>query len=47
MLAQIREHGGAAIRKAGELMIQQAPPTDFPGYLKALGRRATLLREWQ
>jgi amidase len=47
MIAQIREHGGAAIRKAGELMIRQAPPTDFAGYLKALGRRATLLREWQ
>src|SRR5262249_41628593 len=47
MIAQIREHGGAAIRKVGELMIRQAPPTDFAGYLKALGRRATLLREWQ
>jgi amidase len=47
MIAQIREHGGAAIRKAGELMIRHAPPTDFVGYVKALGRRATLLREWQ
>jgi amidase len=47
MIAQIREHGGAAIRKVGELMIGQAPPIDFAGYLKALGRRATLLREWQ
>lgn len=47
MIAQIREHGGAAIRRAGELMIRQAPPTDFAGYVKALGRRTTLLREWQ
>ncbi len=28
-------------------MIAQAPPTDFASYVKALGRRATLLREWQ
>ena len=38
---------GAAIRKTAELMVRQAPPADFPAYLTALGRRATLLREWQ
>ena len=47
MIDQIREVGGAAIRKAGELMIRQAPPVDFGSYLKALGYRATLLRQWQ
>ena len=47
MIHQIREVGGSAIRKAGELMIRQAPPVDFVGYLKALGHRATLLRKWQ
>ena len=47
MIHQIREVGGAAIRKAGELMIRQAPPVDFGSYLKALGYRATLLRQWQ
>ncbi len=47
MIAQINEHGGAAIRKTGALMIAQAPPTDFASYVKALGRRATILREWQ
>jgi amidase len=47
MISQINQHGSAAIRKTGALMIEQAPPTDFPSFLKALGRRATLLREWQ
>jgi amidase len=47
MISQINQYGGAAIRKTGELMIAQAPATDFPAFLKALGRRATLLREWQ
>jgi amidase len=47
MIEQIGKVGGAAIRKAGELMIRQAPPTDFGGYVKALGQRATLLRQWQ
>ncbi len=47
MVSQINQYGGAAIRKTAELMIRQAPPTDFAGFLKALGRRATLLREWQ
>jgi amidase len=47
MIEQIRKVGGSAIRKAGELMIRQAPPTDFGGYVKALGQRATLLRQWQ
>jgi amidase len=28
-------------------MIARAPATDFPAFLKALGRRATLLRDWQ
>src|SRR5262249_51487484 len=47
MIAQIEQHGSAAIRKTGALMVAQAPPIDFAGFLKALGRRATLLREWQ
>ena len=47
MIETIRKVGGAAIRKTGELMINQAPATDFAGFAKALGRRATLLREWQ
>jgi amidase len=47
MIEVIRQHGGAAIRKTGELMINQAPATDFAAYVKALGRRATILREWQ
>ncbi|MGE0774727.1 MAG: amidase family protein [Sphingomonadaceae bacterium] len=47
MIEVIRQHGGSAIRKTGELMINQAPATDFAAYLKALGRRATILREWQ
>ena len=47
MISQINQYGSAAIRKTGALMIEQAPPTDFPSFLKALGRRATILREWQ
>jgi amidase len=47
MISQINRYGGAAIRKTGELMVAQAPQTDFPSFLKALGRRATVLREWQ
>jgi amidase len=47
MISQIEQHGGAAIRKTGALMVGRAPATDFPAYLKALGRRATMLREWQ
>jgi amidase len=47
MIQQIRQIGSSAIRKAGELMIRQAPSTDFGGYVKALGQRATLLRQWQ
>jgi amidase len=47
MISQIDQYGSAAIRKTGALMIEQAPPTDFPSFLKALGRRATILREWQ
>ena len=47
MISHINQHGSAAIRKTGALMVAQAPPIDFSGYLKALGRRATVLREWQ
>jgi amidase len=47
MISNINQHGGAAIRKTGALMVAQAPPTDFSAFLKALGRRATVLREWQ
>jgi amidase len=47
MISQINQYGGAAIRKTAELMIGQAPPTDFAQFLKALGRRATLSRQWQ
>ena len=47
MISQINQYGSAAIRKTGALMIEQAPPTDFPSFLKALGRRTTILREWQ
>jgi Asp-tRNA(Asn)/Glu-tRNA(Gln) amidotransferase A subunit family amidase len=47
MISQINQYGSAAIRKTGALMIEQAPPTDFPSFLRALGRRATVLREWQ
>jgi amidase len=47
MIQQIRQVGGSAIRKAGELMIRHAPPADFESYVKALGRRATVLRQWQ
>jgi amidase len=47
MISQIEQHGGAAIRKTGALMVRQAPPIDFPQYLAALGRRAALLRTWQ
>jgi amidase len=47
MIEMIRQNGGAAIRKTGELMINQAPAVDFAAYVKALGRRATVLREWQ
>jgi amidase len=47
MIPQINRSGGAAIRKTAELMVRQAPPVDFTSYLEALGRRATLLREWQ
>jgi amidase len=47
MISQINQYGGAAIRKTGALMVGHAPSTDFPGFLKALGRRATVLREWQ
>jgi amidase len=47
MISQIDQYGSAAIRKTGALMIEQAPPTDFPSFLKALGRRTTILREWQ
>jgi amidase len=47
MLSNINQYGGAAIRKTGALMVAQAPPTDFSAFLKALGWRATVLREWQ
>src|SRR6185503_12816084 len=47
MISQIEQHGSAGIRKTAQLMIRQAPAVDFAAYLKALGRRATLLREWQ
>lgn len=47
MIEMIRQNGGAAIRKTGELMVNQAPAVDFAAYVKALGRRATILREWQ
>jgi amidase len=47
MISQISQYGGAAIRKTGELMVAQAPPADFAAFLNALGRRATVLREWQ
>ena len=47
MISQIKQYGGVAIRKTAEMMIAQAPKTDFPSFLKALGRRATVLREWQ
>jgi amidase len=47
MISQIEQYGSAGIRKTAELMIRQAPPVDFAAYLKALGRRATVLREWQ
>jgi amidase len=47
MISQIEQYGSAAIRKTGALMVGRAPPTDFSAYLKALGRRATVLREWQ
>jgi hypothetical protein len=47
MISQINQYGSVAIRKTGELMIAQAPQTDFPSFLKALGRRVTVLREWQ
>jgi amidase len=47
MIAQINQYGGAAIRKTAELMVAQAPQIDFASFLKALGRRATVLREWQ
>jgi len=47
MISQINQYGSAAIRKVGDLMVAQAPHADFPSYLKALGRRATVLREWQ
>jgi amidase len=47
MISHINRDGGAAIRKAGALMVAQAPPIDFSAYLAALGRRATVLREWQ
>ena len=36
----IEQHGGAAIRKTGALMVGRAPPIDLPQYLAALGRRA-------
>ena len=47
MIRQIEQHGGAAIRKTGALMVGHAPPIDFEQYLAALGRRAGLLRTWQ
>src|SRR5712691_9942825 len=37
MISHINQHGSAAIRKTGVLMVAQAPPIDFSGYLKALG----------
>src|SRR5580704_16300198 len=39
MISQINQHGGAAIRKVGALMIERAPPTDFQDFWKALGGR--------
>ena len=47
MIPQMKQYGGVAIRKTAELMIAQSSQTRFPSFLKALGRRATLLREWQ
>jgi amidase len=47
MISQINQHGGAAIRKVGALMIERAPPTDFQDFWKALGGRTGLVRQWQ
>jgi amidase len=46
MLPLIEKLGDAAARRATANMAADMPTLDVPGYMKALARRSTLLREW-
>lgn len=45
--AAIAKHGDEAVKRARGGTVKYAPPYDVDGYMDALARRATLLREWQ
>lgn len=46
MLPLIEKFGDAAAKRATENMAADVPALDMQGYMKALARRSTLLREW-
>lgn len=46
MLPLIEKLGDAAAKRAAANMAVDTPPLDLPGYMAALSRRSTLLREW-
>jgi amidase len=46
MLPLIEKLGDAAAKRATANMAADMPTLDVPGYMKALARRSTLLREW-
>jgi amidase len=46
MLPLIEKLGDAAAKRAAANMAVDTPPLDLPGYMGALSRRSTLLREW-
>jgi amidase len=46
MLPLIEKFGDAAAKRATENMVADVPALDMQGYMKALARRSTLLREW-
>jgi amidase len=46
LLPLIEKLGDRAAKRAAENMGADVPALDMPGYMRALARRATLLREW-
>ena len=43
----IADHGDDAVKRARASTVKYAPAYDLDGFMEALARRATLLREWQ
>lgn len=46
MLPLIEKLGDTAVKRAAANMALDTPPLDLPGYMAAISRRSTLLREW-